>query len=160
MFNIYCGKYNVNTQSRHYHILELIEMLQLIKPLNFGDEITLRSIDWLENYPWREENTVKTEYDKYVINLAVKDFAPDEIKVKTADGTIIVEGKHEERQDEHGFVSRQFKRKYKLPVGCQLENAISKLSHDGILMITVPRSLEQDTIIPVSHEGGKVKSKL
>lgn len=137
-------------------------MFQFIKPLYLGDEMTLRSIDWLKNYPWREENTVTTENDKCIINLVVKDFAPEEIKVKTADGIIIVEAKHEERQDVQGFISRQFKRKYKLPIGCRLEKVTSKLSHDGVLIITVPRQLplEQDTVIPVSHEGGKVKSKL
>ena len=34
-------------------------------------------------------------------------FKPSEITVKTTDDNIIVHGKHEERNDQHGFVSRE-----------------------------------------------------
>lgn len=129
------------------------------KPL-FGDEVVLRSIDWLENLPWRNDSTVKTEKDKYKIYLHVKDFAPEEITVKTIDGYIVVEGKHEEKKDEDGLISRQFVRKYALPEGTRPESVESKLSSDGILTITAARKpvVRKDTIIPVSHEG--IKSKL
>ncbi|KAG6450587.1 hypothetical protein O3G_MSEX006665 [Manduca sexta] len=137
-------------------------MLRLQTPSIFGDEIVLRSIDWLENFPWKQENSVRTENDKYVICLQVKDFSPEEIKVKTADGFIVVEAKHEEKRDEHGFISRELKRRYQLPKGCRLENVTSKLSPDGFLTIVIPRPalLNQDTLIPVSHEASKPKSKL
>ena len=51
-------------------------------------------------------STVNVEKDKFQIILDVQQFTPDEITVKTNDKFIIVEGKHEEKQDEHGFVSR------------------------------------------------------
>lgn len=51
-------------------------------------------------------STVNVEKDKFQIILDVQQFTPDEIVVKTSDKYIIVEGKHEEKQDEHGFVSR------------------------------------------------------
>lgn len=51
-------------------------------------------------------STVNVEKDKFQIILDVQQFTPDEIAVKTNDKFIIVEGKHEEKQDEHGFVSR------------------------------------------------------
>lgn len=51
-------------------------------------------------------STVNVEKDKFQIILDVQQFTPDEIAVKTSDKYIIVEGKHEEKQDEHGFVSR------------------------------------------------------
>ncbi|KAJ8963110.1 hypothetical protein NQ318_018575 [Aromia moschata] len=47
--------------------------------------------------------------------LDVQQFAPNEIVVKTNGNSIIVEGKHEEKQDEHGFISRHFVRRYVLP---------------------------------------------
>ncbi|XP_046974205.1 protein lethal(2)essential for life-like [Vanessa cardui] len=130
------------------------------KPL-FGDEMVLRSIDWLENFPWRNEATIKKEKDKYSICLHAKDFSPDDITVKTADGFIVVEGKHEEKKDEDGYISRHFVRRYALPEGCKPESVESRLSSDGILTITAPRKpvVRRDTVIPVSHEGS-VKSKL
>lgn len=51
-------------------------------------------------------STLNVEKDKFQIILDVQQFSPDEIAVKTNDKFIIVEGKHEEKQDEHGFVSR------------------------------------------------------
>lgn len=51
-------------------------------------------------------STINVEKDKFQIILDVQQFTPDEISVKTNDKYIIVEGKHEEKQDEHGFVSR------------------------------------------------------
>lgn len=51
-------------------------------------------------------STVNVEKDKFQVLLDVQQFTPDEISVQTNDKFIIVEGKHEEKQDEHGFVSR------------------------------------------------------
>lgn len=51
-------------------------------------------------------STVNLEKDKFQIILDVQQFTPDEITVKTNEKFIIVEGKHEEKADEHGFVSR------------------------------------------------------
>jgi crystallin, alpha B len=51
-------------------------------------------------------STVNAEKDKFQIILDVQQFTPDEISVKTNDKFIIVEGKHEEKPDEHGFISR------------------------------------------------------
>lgn len=58
-------------------------------------------------------STVNVEKDKFQIILDVQQFSPDEITVKTNDKFIIVEGKHEEKQDEHGFVSR-YENKFKM----------------------------------------------
>lgn len=140
-------------------------MLQLpgvYKPTVFGDEVVLRSIDWLENFPWLQDNTTKTCKDKYEIFLCVKDFTPEEISVKTSDGLVIVEGTHDERKDEHGFISRHFVRKYRMPEGCNLDRVQSRLTPDGVLVVSAPREivLKQDTVIPVSRLDSKNKSKL
>jgi crystallin, alpha B len=37
----------------------------------------------------------------------VTQFRPEEITVKTTDKNVIIHGKHEERTDQHGFVSRE-----------------------------------------------------
>lgn len=134
----------------------------VFKPTSYGDEIVLQSIDWLENFPWMQEGGIKTAKDKYEICLHIKDFGPTEITVKTADGFIVVEGKHEEKKDELGFISRHFVRRYPLPQECIPEKVVSRLSHDGVLTITAPRKqvVKRDTVIPVTHDNSKVKSKL
>ena len=76
--------------------------------------------------------------DGFQVCMDVEQFAPNEITVKTVDNTIVVEAKHEERQDEHGYVSRQFSRRYVLPEDFDAKDVISTLSSDGILTLKAP----------------------
>jgi crystallin alpha B len=71
--------------------------------------------------------------------LDVQQFSPDEITVKTVDNHVVVEAKHEEKQDEHGYISRHFVRRYVLPPSHDLLNITSTLSSDGVLTITAPK---------------------
>ncbi|XP_030040749.2 protein lethal(2)essential for life [Manduca sexta] len=114
--------------------------------------------------PWRQMaalakdlgSTIKTDKDKFQVNLDVQHFAPDEISVKTADGYVLVEAKHEEKQDQHGFVSRQFVRKYSLPKGTESEDVVSELSSDGVLTITAPRKVvdaKGERVVPITQTG-------
>lgn len=61
---------------------------------------------------------VNIDGERFQINLDVQQFSPDEISVRTVDDTVVIEGKHEEKEDEHGFVSRHFVRRYLLPGKC------------------------------------------
>lgn len=73
--------------------------------------------------PWKRNNiqkqdsgsTLNVDSEKFEVILDVQQFLPEEINVKIVDKFVVVEGKHEEKQDEHGFVSRQFSRRYNLP---------------------------------------------
>ncbi|CAK1546722.1 unnamed protein product [Leptosia nina] len=115
--------------------------------------------------PWRHlaaaardvGSTIKADSDKFQINLDVQHFAPEEITVKTADGYVVVEGKHEEKKDEHGFISRHFVRKYALPDGTLPETVDSKLSSDGVLTITAPRTVPEtikgERKVPIAQTG-------
>jgi len=102
-------------------------------------------------------STIIADKDKFEVNLDVQQFAPEEITVKVSGkNTITVEGKHEEKQDEHGFVSRHFIRKYTLPEGHDINNIVSNLSSDGVLSITAPRIKEGDNEhrhVPIQHTG-------
>nr|QDZ38462.1 small heat shock protein 20.2 [Lasioderma serricorne] len=107
-------------------------------------------------------STVTVDKDKFQVNLDVQHFAPEEITVKTTgNDTIEVEGKHEEKQDEHGYISRRFVRKYKLPKGHDIEHVQSNLSSDGVLTITAPKvdaaSIEHKTI-PIKQTGKPSKA--
>ncbi|XP_051750210.1 heat shock protein 67B1 [Ctenopharyngodon idella] len=98
---------------------------------------------------------VAGEICKWKISLDVNHFAPSEITVKIQDGFLEIAGKHEERQDEHGYIARCFTRKYKLPEGVDAENLQSLLSTDGILTVEAPLPsipLPADVIIPIQVE--------
>ncbi|KAG6443653.1 hypothetical protein O3G_MSEX002946 [Manduca sexta] len=115
--------------------------------------------------PWRQlaaatrdiGSSIKADKDKFQVNLDVQHFAPEEITVKTADGYIVVEGKHEEKKDEHGYISRQFVRRYALPEGCTPETVESKLSSDGVLSVTAPRKVPEavqgERKVPITQTG-------
>jgi crystallin alpha B len=81
--------------------------------------------------------------------LDVQQFAPDEIKVKLAGNSVIVEAEHEEKQDEHGYISRRFARRYVLPSSHDLMGVTSTLSSDGILTITAPKKVSS---APIAHD--------
>jgi len=93
-------------------------------------------------------STINVKDDKYEVILDVAQFEPSEITVKTTEKFIIVEGKHEEKQDEHGFVSRQFTRKYPLPPGHDANDVASSLSSDGVLTVSAPKK----TLPPANAE--------
>lgn len=136
-------------------------------PLTPDDFLTNMMTPWIvHDYfrPWRHTaslardlgSTIKTEKDKFQINLDVQHFSPDEISVKTSEGYVVVEAKHEEKQDEHGYVSRQFVRKYSLPEGAETANVVSELSADGILTVTAPRKVIDDKgerVVPITKTG-------
>merc|ERR1719481_1276585 len=64
---------------------------------------------------------IKQTQDSWKVSLDVNHFSPEELVVKTKDGVVEITGKHEERKDEHGFVSRCFTRKYTLPPNTDVE---------------------------------------
>jgi len=86
---------------------------------------------------------IKVEKDAFKVMLDVQQFTPKELNVKTVDGFIVVEGKHDEREDEHGYISRQFTRRYPLPADIKPENVECNLSSDGVLLIAAARIVEE-----------------
>jgi len=109
-------------------------------------------------------STVRADKDKFHVDLDVQQFTPEEITVKTTgNNTITVEGKHEEKQDEHGFISRQFLRRYVLPEGHDASNVVSNLSSDGVLSISAPRVDQvnnEHRPIPIQQTGVPIKAVL
>lgn len=93
----------------------------------------------------------------FQVVLDVQQFKPEEINVKVVDKCVVVEGKHEEKQDEHGWISRNFSRKYMIPEQCNIEQVTSNLSSDGVLTITAPRKevpkIQGERPIQIQHTG-------
>ncbi|XP_014205000.1 alpha-crystallin A chain [Copidosoma floridanum] len=106
----------------------------------------------------RGQSVIKDDKDKFSVQIDTSQFSPDEVNVRVVDDQIIVEGKHEEKQDDHGRIYRHFIRKYTVPEICETEKATSTLSEDGILSITIPRkpeSIEQkrEKVIKIEKTG-------
>lgn len=95
--------------------------------------------------------------DGIEVNLNVEHYRPDEIVVTTEKGFVTVRGKHEERRDDRGFVSREFTRRYSLPECCSAENIVSSFSTDGVLRVKALKTpLNQDgseRSVPVQMTG-------
>ena len=109
--------------------------------------------------PWWPKNagsSIKVDKDKWQINVDVQHFSPDEITVKISNGFIVVEGQHEEKEDEHGFISRKFVRRFKLPEGSNPDTVESRLSSDGILSVVAPKKAEVaqgERAVPITQTG-------
>lgn len=77
--------------------------------------------------------------DGFQVCLDVEHFQPNEISVKTENNSIVINAKHEEKKDNHGYISREFTRRYELPKDFKIEDVTSSLSSDGVLSIKCPK---------------------
>ncbi|XP_076444494.1 alpha-crystallin B chain-like [Babylonia areolata] len=92
---------------------------------------------------------------EFRVSMDVQHFKPDEINIKTRDNRLIISAHHEERPDEHGFISREFTRQYVLPKDVDPGAVTSSLSRDGRLTLKAPKmALEapKERIIPITQE--------
>ena len=94
---------------------------------------------------------------EFEVKLDVSHFSPAELEVKTIDNSIVIEGKHEEREDEHGYISRSFSRRYVLPDGVKPENVNCKLTSDGFLVLHAPilteNAVKNERSVPITLTG-------
>jgi len=107
-------------------------------------------------------NPQNNETNKFVIKLDVSHFSANEITVKTKDNYVIVIGKHEEKEDEDGWVRREFTRRYQVPNDVEIEKLTSHLTPNGVLVIEAPRKIQEDQnnsrVIPVIREQNATKN--
>ncbi|XP_068082413.1 alpha-crystallin A chain [Anabrus simplex] len=148
------------------HVLDEIYRPPSIFDQNFG--LGLLNHDLLQPHslmyyrPWRHRSArhsgvsnVHYNKDGFKVNLDVHQFKPEEVTVKTVGNSVVVEAKHEERPDEHGYISRQFQRRYSLPDDVDPDAVTSKLSSDGILLIEAPKKAlltpHGERVVPITH---------
>ena len=85
----------------------------------------------------------------------VSTFKSEEITVKVKGHDVIIEAKHEEREDEHGFISRQFTRKIILPDAYDPDTVLTSLTADGKMTIKAlkhrPKHDVEERIIPIKQ---------
>ncbi|XP_033210336.1 protein lethal(2)essential for life-like [Belonocnema kinseyi] len=138
---------------------------QLLSPRRLEQLVSPRRCPMIYYRPWADlmreadggASVVQSDKDKFQVQLDVQQFKPEEIEVKVADKYVVVSGKHEEKKDEHGWISRQFVRKYMIPEQCDVEQVKSSLSSDGVLSIEAPRKeqpeLQNEKVIPIAQTG-------
>ncbi|KAJ8308450.1 hypothetical protein KUTeg_013324 [Tegillarca granosa] len=98
---------------------------------------------------------VTNDDKEFKMMVDVSHFSPDEITVKSIENRIVINAKHEEKEDEHGFIERSFKRQYVLPKDVDPAAIQSSLTADGVLVIkAAKKAIEppKERIIPVQIE--------
>lgn len=70
------------------------------------------------------------------IKLNVSHYEPEELNVKLVNDRLTIAAKHEQKSDEHGFVSREFVREFTLPEAVDQDTIASRLTEDGHLIIS------------------------
>ncbi|XP_055952954.1 alpha-crystallin A chain-like [Argiope bruennichi] len=108
---------------------------------------------------------VKNDPDLFKVMVNVSHFKPEEIEVKIKDDSVVIHAKHEEKTDQHGFVSREFTRRYMLPEGTEADNVKSSLSPNGILTIEAPKKTVEELpsnerVVPITVEKPGFGSRL
>ncbi|XP_064486094.1 alpha-crystallin A chain-like [Ornithodoros turicata] len=95
--------------------------------------------------------------DKFALNLDVRNFAPEEISVKTTENRVEIHAKHEEKSDDHGYVLREFTRRYALPEDVDPETVTCNMSAKGVLTLKAPRkkAVKEAKTIPIAVEHAK-----
>ncbi|GIY92840.1 protein lethal(2)essential for life [Caerostris extrusa] len=115
--------------------------------LTVEDLLPSNIIPSLKRVPIDDANSFK-------IMLNVKHFKPNEIEVKTVDNFVVIHGKHDEKADHHGLITREFTRRYKLPDDVCPEQVSSMLTPNGVLVIKAPRKRPElpknERIIPIT----------
>lgn len=92
--------------------------------------------------------------DKFVIQLELPGFFPEDFKLKTRDDVIILEANHEGNADGGDeFTARKYTKEFKMPDGVLTDQLHSSYSADGILTIEAPRNL-------VAPEGAAISEAM
>ncbi|XP_063616347.1 protein lethal(2)essential for life-like [Cydia splendana] len=86
-----------------------------------------------------EEPQITSDPKGFEINMNVKRFKPEELRVKVKNQYIIVEGRHRVTSDNTRFMANHFVQRFNLPPGTEQEEVKAVLKENGILSISAPR---------------------
>lgn len=88
-----------------------------------------------------EEPQILSDEKKFEINMNVKRFKPDELRVKVKNRYILVEGNHKEANDDKrfNFMANHFVQRFVLPLGSKQEEVTAVLKENGVLSISAPK---------------------
>jgi HSP20 family molecular chaperone IbpA len=94
---------------------------------------------------------VSCSNDKFMIQLELPGFLPEDFGLKTKDDVILLEANHEGKGD--GATSRKFVKEFKIPEGVVKDQLQSTYSSEGILTINAPRKIN-------APEGAEVQEAM
>ncbi|OXA39139.1 heat shock protein beta-1 [Folsomia candida] len=80
--------------------------------------------------------------DKFMVEMSVENYTPDELSIRSEDGHVFVVGKNDKKNHPNESTLKSFNRKFKMPDGTGLSWEICK---DKVLTITVPRKQIEKT---------------
>jgi len=101
---------------------------------------------------------VSASNDKFMIQLELPGFDPEDFGLKTKDDIIIVEAVHESKAEDGSSDSRKFTKEFKMPAGVVTEKLSSTYSGTGILTVSAPRVISAPEGAQVS-EAMKAQSQ-
>lgn len=93
---------------------------------------------------------VNCDHSGFTVQVDVKHFNPEELMVKVMGQFVEVQGKHEEKKDGAGMMTRQFNRRYRIPDGVNVMALESAVSPNGVLIISAPL-LQGENSRPLTH---------
>lgn len=101
-----------------------------------------------------EMQVSRTESGGLQLALDVGDFKPEDLKIKLLEDNLIVEASNES-SGEDSYRKSHFKRWFKLPEDCKVDEIRSKLTSDNRLLIELPSNKpdeQQARTIPIEME--------
>ncbi|BFZ23036.1 hypothetical protein BsWGS_26075 [Bradybaena similaris] len=99
------------------------------------------------------ESEVHNTDREFRIRLDLHNYRPEEVKIACDNVRLFINAKHEERQDDHGFVSREITRTYRLPADVDVRSVVSSMNTHGVLNIKMAKKATEAPIeIPVAVE--------
>jgi len=101
---------------------------------------------------------VSASNDKFMIQLELPGFSPEDFSLKTKDDIIIIEASHNTKTDDGSTDTRQFSKEFKMPSGVATDQLGSTYSGAGILTISAPRAISAPEGAAVS-EAMKAQSQ-
>nr|ABC84492.1 heat shock protein 20.5 [Locusta migratoria] len=150
------------------HLLDDVDRQMSLFDQHFGMGLThddllfprMSVVPALSGYyrPWRHlaarnsgVSSIQNNKEGFKVNLDVQQFKPEELTVKVVGDSVVVEAKHEERQDDHGYISRHMQRRYMLPKDVEVDQVQTQLSSDGVFTISAPKKA-----LPAPEGGERV----
>jgi len=94
---------------------------------------------------------VTASNDKFMVQLELPGFAPEDFSLKTKDDVIVLEAVHDSKGEES--TSRKYVKELKMPEGVSRDQLASSYSADGILTISAPRVIK-------APEGAEVSESM
>uniref|UniRef100_A0A3Q2VDR9 Heat shock protein b8 n=3 Tax=Haplochromini TaxID=319058 RepID=A0A3Q2VDR9_HAPBU len=93
--------------------------------------------------------------EPWKVCVNVHSFKPEELHVKTRDGFVEVSGKHEEKQEEGGIVTKNFTKKIQIPTDVDPLTVFASLSPEGVLIIEARQTPPYYLFSDEGSQGGE-----